>query len=161
MTLEWKIDVWEQERQNRRVIASREKAVHEGSPLAGMHFLCAEDNALNAEILRGLLELYGATCKICNNGVKVVEAFEASGEGEYDAVLMDVQMPGMNGLEAAKAIRAGKYSCGHVIPIIAMTANVFSEDVDRCMAAGMDAHIPKPIDITVLEKIIARWEAKG
>ena len=161
VTLEWKIDVWEQERQNRRVIASREKAVHEGSPLAGMHFLCAEDNALNAEILRELLELYGATCKICNNGVKVVEAFEASGEGEYDAVLMDVQMPGMNGLEAAKAIRAGKYSCGHAIPIIAMTANVFSEDVDRCMAAGMDAHIPKPIDITVLEKIIARWEAKG
>lgn len=154
-------DVWEQERQNCRVIQSREKAVHEASSLAGMHFLCAEDNMLNAEILRGLLELYGATCKICNNGVKVVEAFEASGEGEYDAVLMDVQMPGMNGLEAAKAIRAGKNSCGRAIPIIAMTANVFSEDVNRCMAAGMDAHIPKPIDITVLEKIIARWKAKG
>ena len=161
VTLDWKIDVWEQARQHRRVAEKREKPIHEGSPLVGMHFLCAEDNVLNAEILRGLLELYGATCKICNNGVKVVEAFEASEEGEYDAVLMDVQMPGMNGFEAAKAIRAGKRSFGAVVPIIAMTANVFSEDVNRCMAAGMDAHIPKPIDITVLEKIIARWKEKG
>lgn len=128
----------------------------EVSVLNGMHFLCAEDNTLNAEILRSMLELKGATCEIYPNGRLVVDAFEKAVPGEYDAVLMDVQMPVMNGYEAAGRIRSSENPLGKTIPIIAMTANAFSEDVKRSLAAGMNAHVSKPIDMELLEKEIRR-----
>ena len=122
------------------------------SVLSGMRFLCAEDNALNAEILEAILEMYGASCTICPDGAELVNAFEMVKPGEYDAILMDIQMPNMNGYEATKAIRGGRNPLGKTIPIIAMTANTFSDDVQNSIAAGMDAHISKPIDVAILEK---------
>ena len=122
--------------------------------LNGMRFLCAEDNELNAEILKELLDMYGASCDIYSNGVEIVEAFESVQPGMYDAILMDVQMPKKNGLEATKAIRNSKNPLGKTIPIIAMTANAFSEDVRHCISAGMDAHVAKPLDIAALEKTL-------
>ena len=129
-----------------------------GSILNGMHFLCAEDNDLNAEILRSMLDLKGASCVICSNGKQVVEAFEESEPDQYDAVLMDVQMPVMNGYEASRRIRTSRRPFGKTIPIIAMTATAFSEDVNRSLKAGMDAHVSKPIDLELLEKEL--WRLK-
>ncbi len=124
----------------------------EGSvSLKGMRFLCAEDNELNAEILSAMLELEGAECTIYGNGKLLTEAFEKIEPDEYDAILMDVQMPIMNGYEAAENIRNSNHPSGQKIPIIAMTANAFSDDVQRCLDAGMNAHIAKPIDMTALK----------
>lgn len=122
--------------------------------LNGMRFLCAEDNSLNAEILTALMALYGAACDIYPDGAQLVEAFANVRSGDYQAILMDVQMPVMNGLEAARAIRCGNNPLGRTIPIIAMTANAFVEDVQDCLDAGMNAHISKPIDISALETIL-------
>lgn len=126
----------------------------ENGILNGMKFLCAEDNDLNAEILTALLDIAGAKCVIYPNGEEIVKAFADVKKGDYDAILMDVQMPKMNGLEASKAIRNGENPLGRTIPIIAMTANAFSSDVQDCLNAGMDAHIAKPLDLSVLEKNI-------
>ena len=131
------------------------------SILKGMRFLCAEDNELNAEILQEILSMYGATCTIYPNGEEIVDAFRDVKTGEYDAILMDVQMPKMNGLEATRAIRGGANPLGKTIPIIAMTANAFSEDVQHCIGAGMDAHIAKPLDIAVLEKTLRGLASGG
>lgn len=125
-----------------------------GSVLNGMKFLCAEDNALNAEILEAILSMYGASCQIYPDGRKLVEAFANVKPGEYDAILMDVQMPNMNGLEASRAIRSGENPLGEKIPIIAMTANAFTEDIRECLRAGMNAHVSKPLDITALERTL-------
>ena len=125
--------------------------------LRGARFLCAEDNELNAEILTELLHLRGAECAIYPNGAALVEAFETVKEGEYDAILMDVQMPVMNGLDAARSIRMGANPLGRSIPIFAMTANAFAEDVARSLEAGMDAHISKPIDIEELNRAAAKF----
>ena len=122
------------------------------STLAGRRFLCAEDNELNAEILQALLDMHGASCTIYPNGQAIVEAFADVKPGDYDAILMDVQMPIMNGMDATRAIRSGQNPLGGSIPIIAMTANAFDSDVRDCLAAGMDIHIAKPIDITNLER---------
>lgn len=124
------------------------------SPLAGMRFLCAEDNELNAEILTELLHIYSAECRVFGNGRELVDFFRGVKPGEYDAILMDVQMPVMGGLEATKAIRNGDNPLGKTIPIIAMTVNAFSEDAQRCFDAGMDAHVSKPLDISMLERSI-------
>ena len=130
------------------------------SILSGMRFLCAEDNALNAEILAAILEMYGASCTIYPDGDEIVRAFESVKPGEYDAILMDIQMPHMNGYDATRAIRKSKNPLGKTMVIIAMTANAFSDDVQNSLAAGMDAHIAKPIDIALLEKTIRRFAAK-
>lgn len=122
------------------------------SVLSGMRFLCAEDNALNDEILEAILEMYGASCTTRPDGAELVKAFEMVKPGEYDAILMDIQMPHMNGYEAMKAIRGGRNPLGKAIPIIAMTANAFSDDIQNSIAAGMDAYISKPIDVAILEK---------
>ena len=127
------------------------------SILKGMHFLCAEDNAINAEILRSLLELSGADCTIYSDGAQLVQAFAAVEPGQYDMILMDVQMPVMNGYEATKAIRAGENPLGRTIPILAMTANAFSEDVQHSLDAGMDAHLSKPVDLHALEDTIRKF----
>ena len=120
----------------------------------GMRFLCAEDNELNAEILTELLKIEGAECTICENGEEILKAFEQSAPGDYDMILMDVQMPVMNGYEATRAIRRSSHELAKTIPIIAMTANAFSEDIQHSLAAGMNAHISKPVDMKTLEKTI-------
>ena len=135
---------------NRIRSSSGEKASE--SVLKGMRFLCAEDNELNAEILKASLEIVGAECTIYADGAELVKAFEFVEPGEYEAILMDIQMPNMNGYEAAKLIREGSNKLGESIPIIAMTANAFVEDVKNSFAAGMNAHISKPIDMAILEK---------
>ncbi len=126
--------------------------------LAGRKFLCAEDNELNAEILNALMDMNGASCTIYPDGEKLVEVFASVRPGDYDAIFMDVQMPVMNGLDAARAIRHGSNPLGQTIPIIAMTANAFSSDVQECLDAGMNAHVAKPLDIGALERTLkAIW----
>ena len=133
----------------------------DGNILQGMRFLCAEDNELNAEILTELLKIEGAECTICENGEEVLKAFEQSAPGDYDMILMDVQMPVMNGYEATKAIRRSSHELAKKIPIIAMTANAFSEDIQHSLAAGMNAHVSKPVEMTVLEKTIRSIKSGG
>ena len=115
--------------------------------LAGKRLLLAEDNALNREIAVTLLEMNGAAVECVENGREAVERFQQSGAGHFDAILMDVQMPVMNGCEAASRIRASGCADAASIPIIATTANAFAEEVATVIAAGMDAHISKPLDI--------------
>ena len=129
----------------------------EESNLEGKHFLVAEDNEINAEILAELLEIEEATCEIVANGQLAVECFEQSRPGYYDAILMDVQMPVMNGYDAVRVIRALDREDAKLIPIIAMTANAFAEDVKDAMDAGMDAHIAKPIDMDLLRRTLTLY----
>ena len=142
--------------ENRVVSSTEQIEMHETDSdiLDGMRILCAEDNELNAEILMELLKLEGAECTICENGKRILEAFEQSVPGEYDMILMDVQMPVMNGYEATEAIRRSSHEQAKTIPIIAMTANAFSEDMQHSLAAGMNAHISKPVDMKLLKKTI-------
>ena len=147
-----------------RFVSSTEQAEKDepaGNVLKGMRFLCAEDNELNAEILMELLKIEGAECTICENGKRVLEAFEQSAPGDYDMILMDVQMPVMNGYEATKAIRRSSHELAKTIPIIAMTANAFSEDIQHSLAAGMNAHVSKPVEMKVLEKTIRSIKSGG
>ncbi|NBH71925.1 response regulator [Clostridiaceae bacterium] len=125
--------------------------------LEGLSLLVAEDNEINAEILSELLDVEGATCEIVENGQLAVERFERALEGEFDAILMDVQMPVMNGYEASRAIRKLKRGDAREIPIIAMTANAFAEDVKDALDAGMNVHISKPIDMALLKKTLNQW----
>ena len=127
------------------------------SPLSGMKFLCAEDNAINAEILEMLLEANGASCTICSNGQEIVDAFASVKPGDYDMILMDVQMPVMDGLEATRRIRSSENPLGKTIPILAMTANAFLEDMQKSREAGMDEHLSKPVDISALEQTVKRF----
>ena len=147
-----------------RSVSSAEQAEKDepaGNVLKGMRFLCAEDNEINAEILMELLKIEGAECTICENGKRVLEAFEQSAPGDYDMILMDVQMPVMNGYEATKAIRRSSHELAMTIPIIAMTANAFSEDIQHSLAAGMNAHVSKPVEMKVLEKTIRSIKSGG
>ena len=149
--------------ENRVVSSTEQIEMHETDSdiLDGMRILCAEDNELNAEILMELLKLEGAECTICENGKRILEAFEQSVPGEYDMILMDVQMPVMNGYEATKAIRRSSHEQAKTIPIIAMTANAFSEDMQHTLAAGMNAHISKPVDMKLLKKTIRNIKLGG
>ena len=133
----------------------------DGDILQGMRFLCAEDNAINAEILTELLKIEGAECTICENGEEILKTFEQSVPGDYDMILMDVQMPVMNGYEATQAIRRSSHELAKTIPIIAMTANAFSEDIQHSLAVGMNAHVSKPVEMTVLEKTIRNIKSGG
>ncbi len=125
--------------------------------LKGRHFLVAEDNEINAEIIEELLDIEEATCEIVENGELAVERFSKEEPGSFDAVLMDIQMPVMNGYEAAWAIRALERQDAKLIPIIAMTANAFAEDVKDAMDAGMDAHIAKPVDMELLKQTLSLY----
>ena len=122
--------------------------------LTGMHFLVAEDNEINAEILAEILQIEGADCEITENGQLVLERFSQAAPEEFDAILMDVQMPVMNGYDATRAIRRLARDDAGTIPIIAMTANAFAEDEKAALDAGMDAHVAKPIDIQRLKRVI-------
>lgn len=124
------------------------------SVMNGLHILAAEDNELNSEILRELLDIQGATCDIEENGKKAVERFCASKDGEYDLILLDIQMPVMNGYEAARAIRSSSHPQAETIPILAMTADAFAEDVRHAIDAGMNDHIAKPIELKRLDEVI-------
>ncbi|MDO4545993.1 MAG: PAS domain-containing protein, partial [Bacillota bacterium] len=119
-------------------------------------FLIVEDNAINAELICELLKFYGGRRVVKQNGLEAVEEFECSEPGTYDAILMDIQMPVMNGYEATKAIRKSEHPDGQSIPIIAMTANAFAEDIQASKDAGMDDHVAKPIDMQVLTEALKK-----
>ena len=125
--------------------------------LEGLHFLAAEDNEINAEILTEILDMEGASCEIVENGQLAVERFAQALPAEFDAILMDVQMPVMNGYDATRAIRALMRDDAREIPIIAMTANAFAEDEKAALDAGMNAHVAKPIDVDLLKKVIKQY----
>ena len=149
--------------ENRSVSSAvqEEKNEQNDNIFQGMRFLCAEDNELNAEILTELLKIEGAECTICENGEEILKTFEKSAPGDYDMILMDVQMPVMNGYEATRAIRRSSHELAKKIPIIAMTANAFSEDIQHSLAAGMNAHVSKPVEMRVLEKTIRSIKTGG
>lgn len=127
------------------------------SRLDGLHCLVAEDYELNAEILEGILEMYGVTCHVCGNGLEALQCFESSDEGTFDLVLMDIQMPVMNGYEATRAIRACDHPQAASIPIMAMSANAFAEDVREALAAGMNVYLTKPVDADLLEEKLMEY----
>ncbi len=119
----------------------------------GLHILIAEDNLVNQKLAAKLLEKQGHTSLIANNGREAVEAWETEA---FDAVLMDMQMPVMDGLEATKEIRAKERELGKHITIIAMTANAMTGDRERCLEAGMDEYIPKPVDVMKLVEVLEK-----
>ena len=111
----------------------------------------AEDNAINQRLIRHLLEARGHRVAMAGDGVAALAAWRAS---PYDLILMDVQMPQMDGIEATRHIRAGERSTGSHVPIVALTANAMKGDSDKCLEAGMDAYISKPIRIEDLERVL-------
>lgn len=123
--------------------------------LNGLNILLAEDNELNAEIAKVLLEHHGVRVTLVTNGRQALEAFKASSEGEYDAILMDIMMPVLDGLAATREIRGLDRNDAKTIPIIAMTANAFEEDKQKSYEAGMNDHVSKPVDPKLLQRIIA------
>ena len=128
--------------------------------LNGMKLLLAEDNALNAEVACYLLENAGAAVTVAENGQAALDAFLATGKGDvplFDAILMDVVMPVMDGLQAARAIRESSHPQAKEIPIIAQTANAFAEDVQRTRQAGMNDHISKPLNEAALLRVLAQY----
>ena len=124
--------------------------------IQGLHILLVEDNALNMEIAEFVLENEGAIVIKAENGKEAVDIFQSSGIGECDAILMDIMMPVMDGLTASRIIRAMDRLDARTIPIIAMTANAFTEDKIKAKEAGMDEHIAKPLDRRVLVEVVAR-----
>ena len=126
------------------------------SDLQGLRILVAEDNDINWEIISAMLSMYGISTDRAENGRVCVDMIREAAEGSYELIFMDVQMPEMNGLDATRAIRKLENPWASTIPIIAMTADAFSENVAECMNAGMDGHIPKPIDMKLVLKEIRR-----
>ena len=120
------------------------------TPLAGLHILVADDNSFNADIMKDLLDLKGATCEIASTGQEAVDLFTSSACGHFDAILMDIRMPDMDGYEATKRIRHSKHPDHASIMIIATTANAFADDVKTTLASGMNAHLSKPVDLDTL-----------
>ena len=131
------------------------------SDLQGLHLLVAEDNDINWEIISTILSMYGITTDRAENGRICVDMMRTAEEGSYALIFMDVQMPEMNGLDAARAIRGLEDPWAASIPIIAMTADAFSENVTKCLEAGMNGHIAKPIDVKLVIKEIRRIKDEG
>ena len=131
-----------------------------GQPLSGSRLLVVEDNVLNQEIAAELLKMNGAQTRCANNGQEALDQFLASQPGDFDAILMDVQMPVMNGYEATKCIRTSSHPMAKTIPIIATTANAFSDDISAALAAGMNAHVSKPLDIKQLCRVLGECICK-
>ena len=132
----------------------------ENMDLSAYRCLLAEDNELNAEIAAEILEETGMKVDHVWDGTEAVETVTAAEDGKYDLVLMDIQMPGMNGYDATRAIRASERKYCKTVPIIAMTANAFAEDVQAARTAGMNEHIAKPIDLKALAKVLDKWVLK-
>jgi len=126
------------------------------SDLQGLHILVAEDNDINWEIISTMLGMFGITTDRAENGQVCVDRMRAAEEGSYVLIFMDVQMPVMNGLDATRAIRKLDNPWAASIPIVAMTADAFSENVTECLNAGMNGHIAKPVDIKLVIKEIRR-----
>ena len=125
--------------------------------LTGSRVLLVEDNALNAEIATEILEMTGMTVEWAEDGVEAVDKMAACEDGCYDMVFMDIQMPRMNGYDAARAIRAMDREYCKRVPIVAMTANAFAEDVHAAKTVGMNEHIAKPLDLNTLARILKKW----
>ena len=125
--------------------------------LNGLRILLAEDNELNIDIAQTLLEDYGAEVHVAENGSIALEKFKENEEGYFNAILMDCMMPVMNGFEATKAIRELERPDAETIPIIAMTANAFADDVKKCLDSGMNDHIAKPFEIGKVTQTVKRW----
>ena len=136
-------------------LLSDESKVTEVS-LNGLRILVVEDYELNAEILMELLGMEGVQCDYAENGKVALEVFEASEEDTYDMILMDVKMPVMDGYEAAAAIRAGAHPRAKTIPIVALTANAFKEDIQHALDAGMNEHIAKPVRVDKIKAAVSR-----
>ena len=122
--------------------------------------LVVEDNDLNREIATEILSMTGAMIDTAENGKEAVDMVIASDEGYYDLILMDLQMPVMNGYEATRALRAMEREDARKMPIVAMTANAFLEDIQQSKACGMNEHMSKPLDIDQLQRMLARWLTK-
>ena len=134
--------------------ASVESRTAEEVGIAGLHILIAEDQEMNAEVLADLLELEGVTSEWAENGQRALELFEQHGAGHFDAILMDMRMPVMDGITATREIRKLSRPDAANIPIIALSANAFTEDVEQCLQAGMNRHLSKPVDIEQLKKVL-------
>lgn len=132
----------------------------ENADISGLNIMVAEDNELNMEIIEFLLTEQGAHVEKVQNGQEALDKFEGSAPGTYDVILMDLMMPVMDGISATKAIRASKHAEAETIPIIAMTANAFYEDERKCLDAGMNAHLAKPLDMKMVVSTIAECVGK-
>ena len=134
---------------------TEDKKDKETDSIQGLKLLLAEDNELNAEIAEMILSDQGAEITVVSNGLEAVNIFQKNEPGTFDAILMDIMMPVMNGITASKTIRAIEREDAKTIPIIAMTANAFKEDEQKCLEAGMDAHLAKPLNVSELISTIA------
>ncbi|MGN0906001.1 MAG: response regulator, partial [Bullifex sp.] len=130
------------------------------SSISGLSVLVAEDNEINAEIITELLATVGITATVAPDGEEALKAFTSSSEYEYDMIFMDIQMPRMDGYQAARAIRQSEHPRALSVPIIAMTANAFEDDKKASLDAGMNAHIAKPIDFDRLKLVIAEYVSR-
>ena len=146
--LPFKINLYADKREEQKDVSEKS--------IKGLHILLAEDNELNMEIAEFMLQNEGADVTKAWNGQEAVEVFKKSEPGEFDVILMDIMMPVMNGYEATKMIRSLDREDAKAIPIIAMTANAFTEDRLRAKEAGMDEHISKPVDVRLLVKVICK-----
>ena len=122
---------------------------------SGRRILLVEDNEFNREVAKEFLEMAGAAVECAEDGREALEKFTSSKPGHYALILMDVQMPVMSGYEATRSIRASDHADAETIHILAMTANAFSEDIAAAVAAGMNGHLAKPIDVAALYRLIA------
>lgn len=127
------------------------------SSLEGKRILLVEDNQLNRDIAAELLKMHGFLIEEATNGQLAVEKFEASAPGTYDCILMDIQMPVMDGYQAAERIRALRREDAKTIPILALTANAFATDIGKAHSAGMNDHVAKPIEVDLLVETLRRW----
>ena len=130
---------------------------NQGMELSGRRIFLAEDNELNWEIANELLSDLGVELDWAEDGQICLDKFQQSPEGYYDAVLMDIRMPRMTGYEAAKAIRGLNRPDALSVPIIAMSADAFSDDIQHCLECGMNAHMAKPVDVTELTRLLKRY----
>ena len=146
--LPFKINLYADKREEQKDVSEKS--------IKGLHILLAEDNELNMEIAEFMLQNEGADVTKAWNGQEAVEVFKKSEPGEFDVILMDIMMPVMNGYEATKMIRSLDREDAKAIPIIAMTANAFTEDRLRAKEAGMNEHIAKPVDVRLLVKVICK-----
>ena len=160
VTLNFRIQGEEQEAVQGTDACIREEAA-DYSVLAGKRILLVEDNALNMEIARAILCEHGLNVDEAENGQSAYDCFASSEPGTYEAVLMDLQMPVMDGCTAARMIRASSHPQARTIPIIAMTANAFAEDVARALTSGMNYHIAKPIDFHQLLHALKQFIVSG
>ena len=142
-------------------VATQEKKEEKKFSLEECRILLAEDNEVNMEIADEILSMNGMQVTRAWNGVEAVEKFRSSKPFSFDAILMDMQMPEMDGCEASRRIRAMRRPDAKSVPIIAVTANAFAEDITATAAAGMNAHVSKPIDFSLLCKLLEKWIHKG